>query len=419
MNKENLGNRIEFIYGFSVRVNDEIKGNFPVFGSNGVTGYIDNYKIKGPGIIIGRKGSVGRVSYSIENFTPTDTAYYVRIKNNLTDDLKFWYYYLQLLGLEKLNTHSSVPGLSREVAYFISVNVPSKATQQKIASVLSALDDKIELNNKINAELEAMAKTIYDYWFVQFDFPDKNGRPYKSSDGKMVYNEILKREIPEGWEVKGLSFLCSIVSRGISPKYIEDGGVCVLNQKCIRDNKISFDFSRRHDNHYKNTSSRRIKEYDILVNSTGVGTLGRVAMVKRMPEEFITVDSHVTIVRADEKLVDELYFGFTIVQKQKEIEGFSLGSTGQVELSRSQLESLNVILPNSKIQKKFRGIDLPLLQKMAICEIENQNLSNLRDWLLPMLMNGQVSVGKAYEEVEEVVSMAAEEEEEYRNKINI
>ncbi|MDR1973197.1 MAG: restriction endonuclease subunit S [Bacteroidales bacterium] len=103
-----LKDRLELLYGFAVRVDDEQKGKYPVFGSNGITGYIDNYKIEAPGIIVGRKGSVGKVSFSDLNFTPTDTAYYVNILDKGKDNLKFWYYYLQLFRLEKLNTHSSV-----------------------------------------------------------------------------------------------------------------------------------------------------------------------------------------------------------------------------------------------------------------------------------------------------------------------
>jgi len=155
-----LKDRIELLYGFAVRVEDEPKGCYPVFGSNGITGYIDNYKVKAPGIIVGRKGSVGKVSFSNTNFTPTDTAYYVRILDEGKDDLLFWYYYLQLLGLEKLNTHSSVPGLSREIAYLINVNPPDLLTQRCIASILSALDKKITLNRKINDNLPKPVRSL-------------------------------------------------------------------------------------------------------------------------------------------------------------------------------------------------------------------------------------------------------------------
>jgi type I restriction enzyme, S subunit len=292
--------------------------------------------------------------------------------------------------------------------------IPNKVIQAKIASVLSSLDSKIELNNRINSELEAMAKTIYDYWFVQFDFPDANGKPYKSSGGKMIYSNELKREIPEGWDVKSLSDITSIINRGISPKYLESGGICVLNQKCIRNKAVNFEFSRRHNADLKN-SIKAIEFGDALVNSTGVGTLGRVAMVRRLPELIVTVDSHVTIIRADIQKISKLYLGFTLTEKQAAIESLGDGSTGQTELSRVKLGGLSILVPKDKIQSTFADLLLPIMKKMANNEEENQHLLKIRDWLLPMLMNGQVTVKDI--EKEEEMSMAAEPKANYNKNL--
>lgn len=299
------------------------------------------------------------------------------------------------------------------------LNIKTKLTrnpsyQKQIATILSSIDSKIALNNRINAELEAMAKTVYDYWFVQFDFPfdfaqgkpSADGKPYKSSGGKMVWSEELKREVPEGWEVGELSDLAISIIRGISPKYIEDNGICVLNQKCIRDNSINYELSRRHDNKIKDASARFINYGDILVNSTGFGTLGRVAFVKWLQEESITVDSHVTIVRPNEKIINSEYLAYSVQYKQTEIENMAEGSTGQTELSRVKLGSLKVIIPSNELQQNFAAIVKPQIQKIANNQQENQQLSSLRDWLLPMLMNGQVKVGEVEEEVKTL--MAAE-----------
>ena len=284
----------------------------------------------------------------------------------------------------------------------VKVYLPSVEKQKKIAAVLSALDAKIELNNRINAELESLAKTIYDYWFVQFDFPfdfaqgkpNADGKPYKSSGGEMVYVEEGKgdRAIPAGWDVKELLDIALII-RGIPPKYIENGGICVLNQKCIRDKKINFEPSRRHDhNKLASASSKFIVDGDVLVNSTGVGTLGRVAFVRRLEEEITTVDSHIRIVRANFKIVKKFYFCYSMLDKQSEIEKFAEGSTGQVELSTLQLGQLKIIIPPMDLQEKFENMMAPVSQKIVNIEIENQQLTQLRDWLLPMLMNGQVSI---------------------------
>ena len=300
-------------------------------------------------------------------------------------------------------------GDKAQIMEFLIPNL-NLAAQQKIASVLSSLDTKIELNNRINTELEQITKTLYDYWFVQFDFPNEDGKPYKSSGGKMVYNEELKREIPEGWKVKSLGEISSFISRGISPKYIDSGGVCVLNQKCIRNRTIIYNRAKRNDNSERNAEPKRVLKYDILVNSTGVGTLGRVAVVNRLAEDFVTVDSHVTIIRANENSINKFYFGFSLLEKQKEIERFAYGSTGQVELSRSQLENLRIIAPSEETQIKFEKVYKNCLDKMALNAEENHQLTSLRDWLLPMLMNGQVKV----KEPEKKLDMAAESSVSYK-----
>lgn len=275
----------------------------------------------------------------------------------------------------------------------IAVNVPKERKYQNlVVDLLSTIDKKIELNNHINAELEAMAKTLYDYWFVQFDFPDANGKPYKASGGKMVYNDTLKREVPQDWKVNKLVEITSLIRRGISPKYTEESGTQVLNQKCIRNQKISFEDSRRHQAIMDDNDERLLKPFDVLVNSTGVGTLGRVAYVKRLAEKKTTVDSHVSIVRANPDKVCPRYLAWKLMRYQPVIEAAANGSTGQVELSKSFLEDLDVIIPSGSVAKKFSEFVEPIAISVAKRESENEQLISLRDWLLPMLMNGQVTV---------------------------
>ncbi|MBW8333163.1 MAG: restriction endonuclease subunit S [Prolixibacteraceae bacterium] len=339
----------------------------------------------------------------------------VRLNGNIvTRDFFVYYfkYYIKSI-ISNINGDSVIPNLPPlSIIKSTIIDIPDIPNQQKIASVLSSLDSKIELNNRINAELEAMAKTLYDYWFVQFDFPDTNGKPYKTSGGKMVWNEKLKREIPEGWEMKDLADVATTIMRGISPSYREEGGICVLNQKCIRDQSISFAPSRRHDNELKDASSRLIEYGDVLVNSTGFGTLGRVAIVKRLKEPITVVDSHITIVRSESENIRKLFLGYSMLIRQSEIEGLAEGSTGQTELSRVNLGKLKMVIPPIELQSVFENFINPQFQKMANNEAENEQLSELRDWLLPMLMNGQVTVG----ETKENLDMAAEPKVEYNKQ---
>ncbi len=347
---------------------------------------LKRFQVKKGDILMTGAGTLGELITVPEN-APKGVINQALLRIRLNEEIitsdffKYYFKYYIKAIISRINGDSVIPNLPPlSIIKNTEIDIPNLNVQEQIAKVLSTLDSKIELNNKINAELEAMAKTIYDYWFVQFDFPNAKGKPYKSIGGKMVWNEELKREIPAGWEVKKMASLTDNISRGISPNYLESGGICVLNQKCIRDNKVIFEFSRRHNDQIKSVNTKKINIHDVLVNSTGVGTLGRVAIVKRLPEDLITVDSHVTIVRANSKEINPVYFGFSLIQKQKEIEGFSVGSTGQVELSRSQLEGINLIAPPDEIQKLFGEMYKSILNRMSICESENEQLASLRDW---------------------------------------
>jgi len=272
-------------------------------------------------------------------------------------------------------------------------------TQKKIAKVLSDLDAKIEINNCINAELEAMAKTLYDYWFVQFDFPDANGKPYKTSGGKMIWNDELKREIPEGWEVGELTDIANI-TMGQSPpgeSYNEEGNGMIFYQGCT-------DFGNRFPTIRKYTTSptRFAKQGDILLSVRApVGTLN-------ISKENCCIGRGLACMNSKNDAITYL-FGVMINLKQifdrRNVSGTTFGS-----ITKDDLFSLPVVIPNEKTVKAFQNLVFPAFEKQNKIELENIELASLRDWLLPMLMNGQVSVG----EFEEELRMVAEERVEYK-----
>lgn len=275
----------------------------------------------------------------------------------------------------------------------LEIDFPEITIQQKIAKVLSDLDAKIEVNNKINAELEAMAKTLYDYWFVQFDFSDANGKPYKSSGGKMVYNEELKREIPDGWEVVNLSNIANI-TMGQSPpgeSYNEEKNGTVFYQGCT-------DFGNRFPTIRKYTTSptRFAKQGDILLSVRApVGTMN-------ISKEDCCIGRGLASLNSKDNCIAYL-FGVMVNLKQifdrRNVNGTTFGS-----ITKDDLFSLKVIKPSKEILLDFDKIVNPCFEKQNKLEEENQELASLRDWLLPMLMNGQVSVG----DVEEELGMVAE-----------
>ena len=207
-----LGDLVEFQRGYDLPKSKFVEGKYPVQSSNGILGYHNEYKVEGPGITIGRSGTVGTPHLIRENFFPHNTSLFVKeFKGN---DIEYIYYLLQYLDLGNQKSGSGVPTMNRNHLHPIKIRAyRDKTYQQRTIKILSLIDKKIQINNQINQELEAMAKTLYDYWFVQFDFPDQNGKPYKSSGGKMVYNPDLKREIPEGWGVESVGNLLDKVTK--------------------------------------------------------------------------------------------------------------------------------------------------------------------------------------------------------------
>jgi type I restriction enzyme S subunit len=328
------------------------------------------------------------VAYSNGSFTPTDTAYYLRLKDHLSDDLKFWFYYLPLLGLEKLNTHSAVPGLSREIAYLIEVDPPSKETQQKIAAVLSSLDAKIELNNRINTELESMAKTLYDYWFVQFDFPDVNGKPYKSSGGKMVYNDMLKLEIPDGWIDGTASDMFYFNPSLFLPKnkiasYIDMNSLPLAGFMTKRPERKIFNGGVK----FQNGDVAIARITPCLENGkTGLITLLEKDEVGFGSTEFI-------IVRGKSHALSGFaaYLGRSDSFRQFAISNMT-GTSGRKRIDAKVLETYSLAIPSKTILERFECTVESFFKQMTKNSKESEELTQLRDWLLPMLMNGQIRV---------------------------
>ena len=338
-------------------------------------------------IVVTHRGTLGQIA-----IIPADSKYqrYVisqsqfRMRCNLERVLPEFvvYYFHTREGQYQILSNKSqvgVPALARPTTTFQSLTLPlpSLAVQKKIIQILSCLDDKIELNNRINKNLEAQAQAIFKSWFVDFE-------PFQ--DIEFVDSELGK--IPKEWKIVTLSEVCSLISRGITPKYTENSDQIVLNQKCIRGHQVSLAPSRYHVP--KKVNEKWLQYGDVLVNSTGQGTLGRTAQWYQ-EELNITVDSHVTIVRPQEPNLI-FYIGQFIMGKEYEIESMASGSTGQTELSRERLGALKVIIPPSKLLEDFSAIVEPFMKKITINNQETIQLAKLRDTLLPKLMSGEIQI---------------------------
>ncbi len=266
----------------------------------------------------------------------------------------------------------------------LDFKIPNKIYQDKIVGILSILDKKIELNNKVNTELEAMAKLIYDYWFVQFDFPDANGKPYKSSGGKMVYNEVLKREIPEGWNI-GTLLDIAIFTNGIAcQKYRPDENESYYNVIKIRE--MGSGFTEKSE-----VVSQNIPEKVIINNGDILFSWSATLDVKIWTGGIGALNQHIFKITSSK--YPKTYYYFELLQYLKhfkmiaELRKTTMGHITQDHLKQSRIP----IAPDNLIKNLHQKID-PILNKVIKGKEENQKLTELRDWLLPMLMNGQVTI---------------------------
>jgi type I restriction enzyme S subunit len=275
---------------------------------------------------------------------------------------------------------------------------PEYETQIAIGETLGALDDKIELNRRMNETLEATAQAIFKDWFVDFGptrCKQEGGTPYLAPDIWSLFPDYFDDEgKPYGWSRVELESVTSELRRGISPSYVEFGGVRVLNQKCIRNRQVDPHFSRRHDPGKRAVDGRQLLVGDILVNSTGVGTLGRTAQIWEVDEPTV-VDSHVTVVRADGNKVSACYLGLDLMGREAEIEALGEGSTGQTELARTRLSKLPLLLPPLPLQSKFQRTVQPLSDRITANARERRTLAITLHFLLPKLLSGEVRVKDA------------------------
>jgi type I restriction enzyme S subunit len=305
----------------------------------------------------------------------------------------------------------------------------------KIGNSLIQFKSKIELNRQTNQTLEQIAQALFKSWFVDFDpvfdnalasgmavndFPEV--LQFKAEQRRQVQQKIASGEleakplpeeirelfpsefeqtdepsigingwIPKGWEVSELAEVTIELRRGVSPKYTEEGGIQVINQKCIRNHEINFSLCRRNNPELRKVAGRELLIGDVLVNSTGVGTLGRVAQLHSLPEPTV-VDSHVTVVRPNVEKVLTYNFGQLMLANELRIEALGEGSTGQTELSRKILSEQKVVIPPVNLVAKIEDTFKSYADKQVNNRVQIASLEKLRDTLLPKLISGELQL---------------------------
>ena len=363
-------------------------GDIPIIGSFGITGFHNKSKAQGPGVTIGRSGaSMGVVSYSDKNYWPLNTVLYVTDFHD--NNPKFVYYLLKTIDFTIYNSGSAQPSLNRNYIYSIPLRIPNENEQRAIAATLSALDDKIELNNRINKTLEEMAQAIFKQWFVDFQFPDENGQPYKSGGGEMEGSELGL--IPKGWKVGVISDLGQVVGGSTPSKanndYYTDGGIPWITPKDLSVNRDK----------YIGRGAIDITEAGLRNSSAQVIPKGTVLFSSRAPIGYIAIaKNNVTTNQGFKSVVPHAGVGSEFIYYMlkwitPDIENRASGSTFK-EISGGEMKKVPILLPNLVAIKQFEEIVAFFGVQMQGNEEQNNNLISLRDALLPKLMSGEIRV---------------------------
>jgi type I restriction enzyme S subunit len=395
-----LGDFLSIQRGHDLTATERSEGDVPVFGAAGQNGFHDTARAKGPGIVIGRcGGSYGQVHWSESDFWPHNTALYVTdLKGN---DPRFAFYVLKRLNFDSFNSGSAQPSLNRNYIYPIPIRVPEPAQQQKIAAVLSALDAKIALNHRINVELEGMAKLLYDYWFVQYDFPLSaaqaaalgqprlTGQPYRSSGGPMVFDPQLKREIPKGWEVGSLSELCHLNHRTWPNKDHPDQ-VTYLDLANAKNGEILSVQNFAWDE-APSRARRILTPGDTIFGTVRPGNRSFALVPKS--EEILTGSTGFAVLTPKTAIYRE--FNYLSLTSESNISRLTTVASGAAypAVNPEVVAAQTIALPNSELIQQFHQTTASFFDLIERHRAQNQELTTLRDWLLPMLMNGQVRVG--------------------------
>lgn len=358
-------------------------------------------------VLLSSRAPIGLLAIcAVETCTNQGFKNLVVKKDKLHNEYLYYWLKTKVKYIDSLGTGTTFKEVSKGVIENLVIELPKDLKdQQKIASVLSDLDVKIELNNRINAELEAMAKTLYDYWFVQFDFPDKNDKPYKTSGGKMIWNEELKREIPEGWEVKLFSDWINNDKSGDWGKEQIEGNY-TEKVYCIRGadiNGLNGLGELKSPERYilEKNLHKTLDPADLIVEISGgspTQSTGRLAFITeetltRFDAPIICSNFCKAVTLKNKKLLYNFVYHWKSIYDAGILFGYE-GKTSGIKnlLFESFVSSHYTVVPEMLTTNKFYDFMVQLESKKQKNLKENQKLTELRDWLLPMLMNGQVKV---------------------------
>lgn len=328
-------------------------------------------------VIVTHRGTLGQISYIPQNskydrYVTGNSQFRLTCNERILPEYLVYFFHSPE-GRNRLLSNSSqvgVPSLARPTSTFqqLKVNVPDLVTQHQVCSLLDSFQQKTDTSRSINDNLLEQIFAIFDAWFMKA--PQSGG------------------DCPSKWDYVTLDDITALISRGIAPKYVEKSDQLVINQKCIRAHSLDTSIARSHMP--KVQSEKWLQLGDVLINSTGEGTLGRTVQVWFEPHN-LTVDSHVTIVRPAQKMYT-FYIGTWIMTHEREIESLHTGSTGQTELPRDRVKALMLPLPPTDILEQYNALVAPMTNIITANQNEIMRLDSIRDALLPRLMSGEIDV---------------------------
>lgn len=362
--------------GFDITRDQQKEGDIPVFSSSGLSSWHNEAMAHGPGVIIGRKGTLGSVHYSDGDYWPHDTTLWSKSLHD--NNARFVYYALKCLGLERFNVGGANPTLNRNHIHGLPIFIPERSLQDGIVSVLSAYDDLIENNRKRIALLEEAARLLYREWFVQLRFPGHE-------------HVAVKDGVPDGWEKVTLGVVCDAVGGGTpsteKPEYWNDGDVPwytptdITRNSCLAlldsEKKIT-------ESGLRHSSAKMLPAGTVLMTSrASVGFFGIIEDPSCTNQGFISILPHLPTAR--------MYLLHNLMYRVEEIRSHAGGATYK-EINKGKFKALPVVMPGVAILQEFEEQSSGLHKQVRVLHRMNRKLAEARDLLLPRLMNGEIAV---------------------------
>lgn len=392
-----LKDLVNIKYGKNQKNVKNPRGEYPILGTGGIMDYADDFLYDKPSVLIGRKGSIGKVKYIEEPFWTIDTLFYTIVNENLVIP-KYLYYKLSQIDFNYYNEGTTIPSLRTETLYKIDIDLPKKNIQKKVVNLLNTIDKKIENNQKIIANLEELSQTLYKRWFVDYEFPDENGNPYKSSGGKMIDSELGK--IPKNWEISTVKNMSTRINSGGTPsRKIEDywvnGNIPWLKTKEIKNNIILKTEEKITEKGLIKSSAKFIEEKATVIAMYGA-TAGKIGYIGKP----MTMNQACCAVESDYPIFIYKYF----ITNSDYIKTLASGSAQQ-NLNKKTVEELSIIRPEKNILLLFEKLLNNTMEMMKVKINENSELVKLRDTLLPKLMSGEIEIPDDIEVNEDELSI--------------